>query len=114
MSPNLRLGRKIHILEDNLLRSCSKSAREKIEAKQQEHFEHGMFLSTQEKINIASRSEEIENYVPEYDIKVNLDENNDTTNSMRFATLCHNEAVDKNQQIINPSDVGEDKGYSYN
>ena len=61
--PALREGRKIQIMEEKLLENCSEKAKERIEAKQQEMFESGIFLQLNEKLQLACKVEELENYI---------------------------------------------------
>ena len=75
VKPELREGRRIHIIEENLMKAVSPNVREKILAAESLHFENGHFLTTEEKVEIASKQEALNNEFPEDEISVQLDQN---------------------------------------
>ena len=89
----VRRGRKDNILEETLLRVCSTSARQRIQAKMNEAFEAGYFLDINDKIAIASRQEMVANDMPEEDISISLNEYDNTKrNIYAFNTECYEDA----------------------
>lgn len=65
--PNIRRGRKVNILEITLLKICSPSAMDKIEAKMNEAYEAGYLL-----LAITSRQKGVANDMPNEDIRIAL------------------------------------------
>ena len=111
VAPELREGRRIHILEENLMKAASPSVREKILLTEALYFEQGIFLSIEEKIDIAVKQEAILNDMPSEEISVQLDNRKEETYN-KVGHLFNTEAkfIDEKENCVNDHDEAE----SYN
>ena len=116
VAPELREARRIHLLEENLMRACSRSAKQKILHEETQHFQMGLFLKFEDKLDIAIRQESMLNDFPEEEIAVHLDEGGeDTYNKIGqlFHTMAEEEEYDNRWTQNNAPNEAESYSVSH-